>query len=277
MRHHKFLLIIILIISLIIFIATLALLHCDAPAPASVTTNNPLPSDASTAYSNNAKTSSADITPAATLTDDTIIDTKETTTMDITSEFYITEITEELFNTIKGKSYKDNCTVPLDDLRYLHVLHVDFDGNTNEGEIICNKIIADDLLDIFRILYDSGYEIEKIRLIDEYDADDELSMSDNNSSCFNFRFISHSTTVSNHGYGLAIDINPLYNPYIKTVNGKLNIEPANSIDYIDRSIDFEHKIDENDLCYKLFIEHGFSWGGAWTSSKDYQHFEYNIK
>ena len=163
--------------------------------------------------------------------------------------------------------------MPVSDLRYLHVLHVGFDGQTHEGEIICNKAIAEDLLEIFEALYEAGYQIEKIKLVDEYNAEDEASMADNNSSAFNFRFISHTTKISNHGKGMAIDINPLYNPYIKTVNGNLNIEPANSSDYVDRTKDFPHKIDENDLAYQLFIAHGFSWGGAWSSSKDYQHFE----
>ncbi|SFR72802.1 D-alanyl-D-alanine carboxypeptidase [Pseudobutyrivibrio sp. NOR37] len=191
------------------------------------------------------------------------------------ANFYAVEFTEEseIFTRIKGKSYKDNCTVPLSDLRYLHVLHVGFDGKSHDGEIICNKYIADDLLEIFEELYEAKYPIEKIKLVDEYDADDEASMADNNSSSFNFRYISYTTKISKHGYGLAMDINTLYNPYVKTVNGKLSIEPANAADYVDRSKDFDYKIDEDDLAYKLFIAHGFEWGGSWKSSKDYQHFE----
>ena len=198
-----------------------------------------------------------------------------TTNVKDTDNFYGIEFTKDsdIFARIKGKSYKDDCTVPVSDLRYLHVLHVGFDGQTHEGEIICNKAIAEDLLEIFEALYEAGYQIEKIKLVDEYNAEDEASMADNNSSAFNFRFISHTTKISNHGKGMAIDINPLYNPYIKTVNGNLNIEPANSTEYVDRTKDFPHKIDENDLAYQLFIAHGFSWGGAWSSSKDYQHFE----
>ena len=187
--------------------------------------------------------------------------------------FTASAIDDEIFARIKGKSYKDNCPVPLEDLRYLRVLHVGFDGQTHEGEMICNTSIAEDLLDIFQKLYEAGYQIEKIRLVDEYNADDELSMRDNNSSCFNFRFISHTTTISKHGLGLAVDINTLYNPYVKMVDGKFNLEPATAGDYVDRSRDFPHKIDENDLCYKLFTEHGFEWGGNWKSVKDYQHFE----
>ncbi len=174
---------------------------------------------------------------------------------------------------MQGKSFKDNCTVPREDLRYLKVLHVGFDRKTHTGELVVNRLIADDVLDIFKQLYEAGYEIEKIRLIDEYNADDEKSMSDNNSSAFNFRYISYSTKLSKHALGLAVDINTLYNPYVKNVNGRRNVEPANAEKYTDRSIEFPHKIDHDDLCYKVFMQHGFEWGGDWEHAKDYQHFE----
>ena len=201
--------------------------------------------------------------------------TKETLVLENESKdyFFITKINDELFKRIKGKSFKDNCTVPKEDLRYLHVLHKDLDGKTHEGEMIVNYHIAEDVLDILRKLYEADYPIEKIRLVDEYDADDETSMRDNNSSSFNFRFISHTTRVSKHGLGLAVDINTLYNPYTKVVDGERIIEPATAEAYLDRNADFPYKIDENDLCYKLFIEKGFEWGGSWTDRKDYQHFE----
>ena len=191
-------------------------------------------------------------------------------------EFYVSEIPDDIFEKMQGKSYKADCTVPREDLRYVHVLHMGFDGETKEGELVVNKAIADDVCDIFEKLYEADYPIEKIRLIDEYDADDEASMSDNNSSAFNFRFISHTTKISKHGLGMAVDINTLYNPYVKTVDGKRSVEPANASDYVDRSADFPYKIDHDDLCYRLFKEHGFSWGGDWQHSKDYQHFEKNL-
>ncbi len=192
-------------------------------------------------------------------------------------EFYIEPISDDIFEKMQGKSYKENCTVPREELRYLHILHVGFDNNTHEGELIVNKRIAEDVLDIFKELYKAGYQIEKVRLIDEYNAQDELSMRDNNSSAFNFRYISYSTTLSKHAMGLAVDINTLYNPYIKQVDGRLNIEPANAVQYVDRNRQFPHKIDHDDLCYKLFTKYGFEWGGDWEDSKDYQHFEIKLK
>ncbi len=192
---------------------------------------------------------------------------------DDSRDFVISEITDEIWKRIEGKSYRDDCTVPVEDLRYIHVLHKDIDGVTHEGEMVCNAYIAEDLIEIFRELYDAGYPIEKMRLVDEYQADDEASMEDNNSSCFNFRFISHTTKVSKHGLGLAVDINTLYNPYIKVVKGERVLEPVTAEEYLDRDKEFDYKISKGDLCYRLFTEHGFEWGGDWTNSKDYQHFE----
>lgn len=187
--------------------------------------------------------------------------------------FYAEEIPEDVFEGMQGKSYKADCPIPRSDLRYLHVLHKTLEGETQEGVMVCHKAVAGDLLEIFEELYDEGYPIERMRLVDEYDAIDESSMADNNSSCFNYRVISHTNTISKHGLGVAVDINPLYNPYTKIVEGARTVEPANGEPYLDREADFPYKIDENDLCYRLFIEHGFEWGGAWRSSKDYQHFE----
>lgn len=79
--------------------------------------------------------------------------------------FTISPIPDEIFAKMQGKSYKDNCTVPREDLRYLKVLHVGFDGEPHEGELVVSRLIADDVLDIFKQLYEAGYEIEKSDLL----------------------------------------------------------------------------------------------------------------
>ena len=198
---------------------------------------------------------------------------KESEMTRIDKDFYITGITDEIFDRMKGKSFKDDCTVPREDLRYLHVLHKNIDGDVLEGEMVVNKYIAEDVLEILKELYEADYPIERMVLIDEYDADDEASMEDNNSSSFNFRLISHTNRVSKHGLGMAVDINTLYNPYTKVADGKRIIEPITGEPYLDRDASFPYKIEKGDLCYKLFTEHGFVWGGDWTNRKDYQHFE----
>lgn len=191
--------------------------------------------------------------------------------------FYIAEISDELFARMYGKSYKVDCTTPREELRYVHVLYKDFDGETQEGELVVNELIAEKALEIFKELYEISYPLERVRLIDDYDADDEASMTDNNCSAFNFRKISYTNLLSNHAKGMAIDINPKYNPYVKMVNDFLSIEPAVSAEYVDRTKDFPYKIDHEDPCFKIFMKHGFSWGGDWTNRKDYQHFEFLIE
>lgn len=199
-----------------------------------------------------------------------------------TDAFYYTALSDKLIDRITGVSYPATETetaaealaIGYDELRYVHILHYDFNGEVTEGELICNESIADDLLEIFYELYRNEYQIEKVRLIDEYDGDDIASMEDNNTSCFNYRVVEGSSTLSKHALGVAIDINPLYNPYITyNADGTQNVSPASGAPYADRTQSFPYKIDENDLCYKLFIEHGFTWGGNWNSVKDYQHFQ----
>ncbi len=208
--------------------------------------------------------------------------------------FYYEPLSDEIKKKITGISYpvteadKDNAAVTAvnivssaediqvayDDLRYVSVLYYNFKGIERTGELICNKAIAQDLVEIFYELYRNEYQIEQISLIDDYSGDDTLSMSDNNTSCFNYRLVDGTTSLSKHALGLAIDINPLYNPYVVYKNdGTTYISPQGSEIYADRSKEFPYKIDENDLCYKLFIEHGFTWGGNWNSLKDYQHFQ----
>jgi len=192
------------------------------------------------------------------------------------SFFYsMSMIDDTLFKKIYGKSYKTDCTIPLEELRYIEVSHYGFDKHVHIGELIVHKKIANRIVSIFRDLYNVKYPIEKIHLVDEYDADDEISMANNNSSCFNFRTIDNSTKLSNHSLGLAIDINPLYNPYVRFGLGDRSVLPIEGKKYEDRTLNCPYYISKDDICYNIFKKHGFDWGGDWSSSKDYQHFEFN--
>ena len=178
------------------------------------------------------------------------------------SYFYSQPIPDDIFARMQGKSFPKNCTTKRSDLRYLRVLHVNKEGNTQVGEMVCHKSISADLIDIFRKLYDARYPIERMVLIDDYDANDDRSMAANNTTCFNFRFITGSTTrVSKHGMGMAVDLNPYDNPYVK---GNI-VKP--------KGAKRTPEITKNSLPYRLFTKHGFRWGGSWKSLKDYQHFE----
>lgn len=182
--------------------------------------------------------------------------------------FTAQELPQSIIERINGRSYRENSDVGLDELAYLQMKYVDFDGNTQTGEMIVHYTLAKEVLEIFCELYKSGYQIEKMNLVDNYDADDERSMADNNSSAFNYRVVAGTDMISMHGFGRAIDINPKFNPYI--VGDK--IMPENAAPYADRSKSFDHKIDHDDLCCKLFKAHDWIWGGDWKTQKDYQHF-----
>lgn len=186
--------------------------------------------------------------------------------------FYYEPVSDALKDRITGVSYKENDIIDYSDLRYLTIKYVDFDGDTQVGELLVNVQIAEDVLAVFKELYDIGYQIEKVRLIDDYNGDDDASMADNNTSAFNFRKIDGTDEISDHSYGMAIDINPLYNPYVRTGYGERDVLPVNGSIYADRTLDFEHKIVKGDECYNAFISHGFKWGGEWTGNIDYQHF-----
>ena len=229
--------------------------------------------DGSISYGTVNSTTDGNISDAADA-DSTGMDVTQTTDDNDYSSFYVSELPDSVWKNMQGKSYKDGCPVERKDLRYVHVMFVDFAGRSSEGELVVNKLIADDILDIFKQLYKAQYPIERIALIDEYDGDDEQSMSDNNTSAFNFRTIAGTDIVSEHGMGLAVDVNPFYNPQVKETENGVEVSPEDAISYADRSGDFLYKIDHEDLCYKLFTEHGFEWGGDWETGKDYQHFEY---
>lgn len=202
--------------------------------------------------------------------------------------FYYEPLSNDLISYITGVSYPalpseasedalnvgEQNDISYADLRYVHIIHYDFDGNLAEGELICHNSIAEDLVEIFYDLYASEYQIEKVTLIENYNGDDTSSMADNNTSCFNYRVVDGTKSLSKHALGLAIDINPLYNPYIRyDKKGGQTVSPIEGEAYADRTFSFPYKIDPDDLCYRLFTEHGFTWGGNWNSSKDYQHFQ----
>lgn len=187
--------------------------------------------------------------------------------------FAVCQIDDKTFARMRGKSYKAQCTIPRSELRYIKALHVTQDGTILMGEMVVNRAIAEDVVTILRTLYEVGYPIERMVLVDEYNADDELSMRANNSSAFNYRHTPGGTRLSAHSRGMAVDINPLYNPYVKKYPDRVYVAPSTATEYVNRHGAFPYKIERDDLCCRLFLEHGFEWGGDYKTIKDYQHFE----
>ena len=175
-----------------------------------------------------------------------------------------------------GSSFPEepNRDISMEELRYVRVLHYDFAGKIQEGELVVNQKIAWQTMRAFYQLYKMEYPIQSVRLVDDYEADDELSMEANNSSAFNYRKVAGREELSKHALGLAIDINPVMNPYVR----EGEYFPANATEYLERDADKctgKHRdkmIHRGDLAYRIFRRNGFEWGGDWNHAKDYQHF-----
>lgn len=212
----------------------------------------------------------------------TVVSEEEIDWQNLEQYFKSYEISDSLFQRIYGddKSYKTYCTVPREDLRYIKVLHYGFDGQVLVGELMVNYLLEEDMTSIFQELFENHYQIEKMHLIDDYGADDDLSCLDNNTSCFNYRLVTGGSTLSNHATGCAIDINPVNNPYVTyDSSGEPYVVDDKAVPYLDRTnpeAGAMHMITHDDLCYRLFTERGYTWGGDWSNPVDYQHFEKKV-
>lgn len=202
-----------------------------------------------------------------------IVNIQNVSNNDLDAYFTQETLSKDIIDRIKGKSYIQNDDITLDQLRYIKILFYGFDGKTKIGELIVNEKVADDVIAIFKDIYIAKYPIEKVRLIDDYDASDSASMEDNNTSAYCYREIAGGGEISQHAFGLAIDINPVQNPYLVMKSGLANqVLPINGTPNLKRDKKVKGLIIKDDACYKAFIERGWKWGGEWENPRDYQHF-----
>jgi hypothetical protein len=164
-------------------------------------------------------------------------------------------------------SWHPGCPVALADLRYLTVTYRGFDNADHTGELVVAASVADDVVTIFHSLYDSGFALASLRLVDDFGGDDDASMAADNSSAFNCRQVTGGTGFSEHSYGTAIDLNPVQNPY---VSGSVVLPPTGA-GHLSRSPG-RGVIVAGDATVHAFARHGWSWGGAWSNPIDDQHF-----
>jgi poly-gamma-glutamate synthesis protein (capsule biosynthesis protein) len=170
---------------------------------------------------------------------------------------------------MRGTSIRPGCPVPLADLRHLTVSYVDTAGAARTGGMVVAAEVADDVVTVLGRLYDARFPIARMRPIEAYGGDDDRSMAAGNSSAFNCRAVAGSTTLSDHAYGRAIDLNPVQNPYV-TAAGVL---PPAGAAWVDRAAvaDDPRVVSADDVVVRAFAEVGWEWGGTWTEP-DYQHF-----
>ena len=197
---------------------------------------------------------------------------------------------DDVYKRINGKSYQKNDDISLSDLTYIKMLHYNYDGDVVVGEMIVNKVIIDEVREVFSSLFMLKYQINSMHLIDDFWvgealATDRNSVSHNNSSCFCYRRITNQTNLSNHALGLAIDINPLDNPYTpRNKDGSFDnnlltdYEKDLLIDREEKAKHNPHIITLDDTICKVFASIGYECGGIWPTqsdewSRDWQHFE----
>lgn len=183
----------------------------------------------------------------------------------------VSRLDRETRQLMTGSSWHPGCPVPLRSLRVIDLTYWGFDREAHRGRLVVHRRWADDVLDVFRRLYDQRFPIRRVRLVDRFGANDRRSMRHDNTSAFNCRYVAGTTTWSQHAFGRAIDINPVENPY---VDGSY-VSPPNGRRFADRSRIRRGMIFHLDVVWRAFHRIGWEWGGTWSSAQDYQHFSAN--
>jgi hypothetical protein len=165
-------------------------------------------------------------------------------------------------------SWVPECPVTVDELAYLTVSHRGFDGRFHTGEIIVNQLFAAEVVEVFRLMHEARFPIEQMRVITKEEIDAPPTGDWNDTTSFVCRPAVGSTSWSQHAYGLAIDVNPFHNPYLK---GDL-VLPELASAYTDREDARPGMIIEGDVVTNAFAEMGWGWGGNWNTLKDWMHF-----
>ena len=173
---------------------------------------------------------------------------------------------------IDSGSWKPGDPITFSKLRLIQVTYWGFDSKAHTGSLVVNAQWAAKLCAVFQKLYDARFPIRSMNLIDNYGASDRKSMNADNTSCYNGRWRGGTTDVwSMHAYGLAIDINTVENPWVYSSG----VSPEAGRAYTNRSLTAKGMIHAGDVVVKAFASIGWTWGGSWSSSRDYQHFSSN--
>jgi hypothetical protein len=166
-------------------------------------------------------------------------------------------------------SWRPGCPVPLSGLRRIRMSYWGFDDKPHTGTLIANAESAEDLIGVFRKLYDRRFPIRRMEPVDKYKGSDFDSIEANNTSAFNCRRATGSDSWSEHAYGNAIDLNPCENPYVTASGG---VAHKDCVKYRNRRLRVPGMVHEGDRVVDAFSDIGWSWGGVWTGARDYQHF-----
>ncbi|MBT8217031.1 MAG: M15 family metallopeptidase [Acidimicrobiia bacterium] len=180
-------------------------------------------------------------------------------------EFTIQPVPDDV---LARSSWTPDCPVGVDGLAYVTVSHVGFDGGVHTGELLVNAAWAEEIVGVFREIFEARFPIEQMRVIRLDEVDDPPTGDWNETTSFVCRPAVGNTSWSQHAYGLAIDVNPFHNPYEK---GDLVI-PELASAYTDRALLRPGMIQADDVVVEAFAAIGWAWGGEWNSLKDWMHF-----
>lgn len=197
------------------------------------------------------------------------------TTTATAADYAVQAVPDNLWDVMQGTSWHEGIGCPArEDLALVAVRYADFEGEPQSGHLIVAAAHAEEIGAIFQEIWQRRLlRFERIEPVSFHGGSDDASMAANNTSAFNCRTVTGGTRLSEHSYGAAIDINPVQNPYVK---GDLTLPPEGTPydDPGEREAVIElgmPGVVTPDVV-AVFARHGWSWGGDWTSLKDYQHF-----
>ncbi len=170
-----------------------------------------------------------------------------------------------------GGTYQDGCPVPIEDLRYVQVVFRGFDGAAHTGELVVHADEAGDVVEVFRQLFDAGFPIEEMRLVTDADLAAPPTGDGNNTAAFVCRNVRGGSSFSAHASGLALDLNPFHNPYVRDDL----VLPELASAYVDRADVRPGMLLDGDVAVRAFEAIGWTWGGRWTDPVDTMHFSAN--
>ncbi|MEU4418932.1 M15 family metallopeptidase, partial [Nocardia salmonicida] len=168
-------------------------------------------------------------------------------------------------------TWRPGCPVAADELAWVRVAFRGFDGRRHTGELLVNSRVAVHLVSVFNRLWDARFPFEQLKITTLAERDAAPTGDGNVTGAFVCRATRGASTFSQHAYGLAIDVNPFQNPYVKgTV-----VLPELASAYVDRDRLLEGMVTADGPVVRAFASIGWEWGGSWRTLKDYQHFSAN--
>jgi hypothetical protein len=147
-----------------------------------------------------------------------------------------------------------------------------FDHQVHTGRLVVNAAVTGKLILVFRTLFAMGYPIRRMVPVDAYHGSDFASIQADNTSAFNCRDATGSSSWSEHAFGLAVDLDPCENPYVAADGFEAH---KRCLRYVDRSLPDPGVIHAGDKVVRAFASVGWGWGGTWQGARDYQHFSAN--